>query len=249
MRDNFEACMTEVRLHEGGYVNHPNDPGGETNFGISKRSYPGLNIRRLTWDQAKAIYGRDFWAPLSGDDLPAGIDLVALDPGINSGVKRGAEWLQRALGVKADGVIGPKTIAAAQRARAMVVIRDACANRMGFLRGLKTWGSFGKGRSRRVASVEAAAVRMALTASGAGVVPVLQAQAEMADARALREQAKAGGSVVGGGGGITLADLPNWSLALIAIATLIALVIFIGNRRHERDRAAAWRNASLEVKS
>ena len=249
MRDNFEACMAEVRLHEGGYVNHQNDPGGETNVGISKRSYPGLNIRRLTWDQAKAIYRRDFRAPLSGDDLPAGTRLVALDPGINSGVKRGAEWLQRALGVKADGVIGPKTIAAAQRARAMVVIRDACANRMGFLRGLKTWGSFGKGRSRRVASVEAAAVRMALTASGAGVVPVLQAQAEMADARALREQAKAGGSVVGGGGGITLADLPNWSLALIAIATLIALVIFIGNRRHERDRAAAWRNASLEVKS
>ena len=248
MRDNFEACMTEVRLHEGGYVNHPNDPNGETNFGISKRSYPGLNIRRLTWDQAKAIYGRDFWAPLSGDDLPAGIDLVALDPGINSGVKRGAEWLQRALGVKADGVIGPKTIAAAQRARAMVVIRDACANRMGFLRGLKAWGSFGKGWSRRVASVEAAA-RMALTASGAEVVPVLRAQAEVAEARAMREQAKAGGSVVGGGGGITLANLSNWSLALIAIATLIALVIFIGNRRYERNRAAAYRNASLEVKS
>ena len=127
------------------------------------------------------------------------------------------------------GMIGPKTIAEAQRARAMVVIRDACANRMGFLRGLKAWGSFGRGWSRRVASVEAAAVRMALTASGAEVVPVLQAQAEMAEARALREQAKTGGSVVGGGGGITLADLPNWSLALIGIATLIAIVIFIGN--------------------
>ena len=163
-------------------------------------------------------------------------------------MKRGAEWLQRALGEKADGVIGPKTIAAAQRARAMVVIRDACANRMGFLRGLKTWGSFGKGWSRRVASVEAGAVRMALTASKAEVVPVLRSQAEVADARALREQAKAGGSVVGGGGGITLADLPNWSLALISIATLIVIVIFIGNRRHERDRAAAWRNASLAVK-
>ena len=86
----------------------------------------------------------------------------------------------------------------------MVVIRDACANRMGFLRGLRTWGSFGRGGSRRVASVEAAALRMALTASGAEVVPVLQAQAEMAEARALREQAKAGGSVVRGGGGITL---------------------------------------------
>ena len=249
MRDNFEACMTKVRLHEGGYANHPNDPGGETNFGISKGRYPGLNIRRLTWDQAKAIYGRDYWAPLSGDDLPAGTRLVALDPGINSGVKRGAEWLQRALGVKADGAIGPKTIAAAQRTRAMVVIRDACANRMGFLRGLKTWGSFGRGWSRRVASVEAAAVRMALTASKAEVVPVLRAQAEVADARALRQQAKAGGSVAAGGGGITLADLPNWSLALIAIATLIALVIFIGNRRHERNRAAAWRNVCFGVQN
>ena len=110
----------------------------------------------------------------------------------------------------------------------------------------------GQGAGRhgaRGASVGATAVRMALTASGASVVPVLQARAEIADARALREQAKAGGSVIGGGGGITLTDLPNWSLALIPIATLIALVIFIGNRWHERDRAAAYRNASLEVKS
>ena len=80
--------------------------------------------------------------------------------------------------------------------------------------------------------------------NGASVVPVLQAQAEMADARAVCGQAKAGGSVAAGGGGITLADLPNWSLALIGIATLIALVIFTGNRRHEPDRAAAWRKAS-----
>ena len=100
-----------------------------------------------------------------------------------------------------------------------------------------------------MASVEAAAVRMALTASGASVAPVLQAQAEMDETRAMREQAKEGGSAVGGGGGITLADLPNWSLALIGIATLIAIIIFIGNRRHERNRAAAYRNASLEVKS
>ena len=99
-----------------------------------------------------------------------------------------------------------------------------------------------------MASIEAAAVRMVLTASDAEVVPVLQAQAEVADARARREQAKAGGSMAAGGGGITLADLPNWSLALVVIATLIAIVIFIGNRRHGRDRAEAYCNASLVAK-
>ena len=107
MKANFEACMAEVFKHEGGYVNDPHDPGGETNMGISKRSYPKENIRGMTRARAAQIYRKDFWDKLKCDDLPAGLDLVAFDAGVNSGPARGAKWLQQAVGVTADGKIGP----------------------------------------------------------------------------------------------------------------------------------------------
>ncbi len=118
----FDACMKEVPLrclHEGGSavggwlceppqgVNHPKDPGGETKYGISKRSYPQVDIAALTEADAKEIYRRDFWAKIRGDDLPAGIDLATLDPSINSGRARGVRWMQQGLGIMADGVMGP----------------------------------------------------------------------------------------------------------------------------------------------
>ena len=79
MKANFEACMAEVFKHEGGYVNDPHDPGGETNMGISKRSYPKENIRGMTRARAAQIYHKDFWDKLKCDDLPAGLDLVAFE--------------------------------------------------------------------------------------------------------------------------------------------------------------------------
>lgn len=161
MRANFDTCLSELLIHEGGYVNHPRDPGGETNFGISKRSYPREDIRGMTRERAGQIYRRDFWDAVKGDDLPAGLDLVAFDAAVNSGASRGARWLQQALGVEADGKIGPKTIAAAKAADAARVVRAATDARMAFLRGLPTWGDFGKGWTRRVDSVRAKALSLA----------------------------------------------------------------------------------------
>jgi lysozyme family protein len=161
MRSNFEACLAEVLGHEGGYVNDPQDPGGETNMGICKRSYPTEDIRCMTRDRAGLIYRRDFWDKVRGDDLPAGLDLVAFDAAVNSGVRRGAKWLQSAVGADADGSIGEQTIGAAKLADPANAIRRACASRLRFLQSLATWGRFGKGWGRRVQSVETTALAMA----------------------------------------------------------------------------------------
>lgn len=157
---NFDACLAHVLAFEGGYVNDPHDPGGETNFGNSKRTYPSENIRGMTYARAAQIYRRDFWNVVRGDDLPAGIDLVAFDAAVNSGARRGAEWLQKALGVPADGKIGPVTVAAAVAADAPRVIAKATDLRTAFLRGLATWGTYANGWSRRVESVKATALAM-----------------------------------------------------------------------------------------
>lgn len=98
---------------EGGYVNDPRDPGGETNFGISKRAYPKVNIKTLTRDDAIAIYQRDYWVATGCDDLPPKIAVALFDGAINQGRTVAARLLQTALGVAVDGIIGPKTIAAA----------------------------------------------------------------------------------------------------------------------------------------
>lgn len=158
---NFDACLAHVLEFEGGYVNDPNDPGGETHMGISKRSYPNEDIRGMTRARAAQIYRRDYWNAVRGDELPAGLDLVAFDAAVNSGVSRGAKWLQGALGVGSDGKIGPQTIAAAKAANATAVIDRAVDNRLAFLRALSTWRHFGKGWTRRVESVRDLAHDMA----------------------------------------------------------------------------------------
>lgn len=164
MRDNFDACLAEVLRHEGGYVNHPSDPGGETNFGISRRAYPGEDIRGMTRVRAAEIYRRDYWDAVQGDDLPAGLDLVAFDAAVNSGVSRGAKWLQQAVGVAVDGVVGPATVQAARGANVAQAAQAATAARLTFLRGLRTWGTFGRGWSSRVQSVRTTALAMAASA-------------------------------------------------------------------------------------
>lgn len=103
-----------VLRHEGGYVNDSKDPGGETKFGISKRAYPSVDIAALTEDTAKAIYKRDYWDKVKGDQLPDSVATVLFDMAVNMGVDRAIKLLQRALRVKEDGALGPVTIQAAK---------------------------------------------------------------------------------------------------------------------------------------
>jgi lysozyme family protein len=114
----FDAAVGFVLKEkiEGGYVNDPRDPGGETNFGISKRSYPKVNMKTLTRDGAIAIYKRDYWDAVNCDALPPMLAVALFDCAVNQGAGIAPKLLQRALGASPDGVIGPKTIAAAERA-------------------------------------------------------------------------------------------------------------------------------------
>ena len=116
MREDWEKSIDFVLRREGGYSNDKNDRGGETNWGISQRAYPDLDIKSLTVEQAKEIYLRDYWLPCSGDVLPWPFSLAVFDAAVNMGVGRSIRLLQTALDIEADGIIGPKTIEAVKNA-------------------------------------------------------------------------------------------------------------------------------------
>ena len=122
---DFHRCIELVLAEEGCLSNHPADPGGLTKYGISKRSYPTLDIAALTLDDAKAIYRRDYWQVVHGDQLPSGLDLLLLDCAINQGPATAIKLLQRALRIRDDGLIGPQTLSAAEAA--MPDVLDAFA--------------------------------------------------------------------------------------------------------------------------
>lgn len=139
--------------HEGGYVNHPNDPGGETNWGISKRAYPNVDIKNLTRDQAKDIYYRDYWQKCHIAELPEAVQFDMFDMAVNSGVSAAVKTIQRALGVKPDGVWGPNTSrAAANVSDPQLLDKVFSGYRLQYLADLPTWPTFGKGWARRIAA-------------------------------------------------------------------------------------------------
>lgn len=145
--DAFERLM----LHEGGYVNDPNDPGGETRWGISKRSYPHLDIRSLTREQAAVIYRRDFWDRVHADKLPDGVAFQMFDFAVNSGIETAVRALQRALDVSDDGHWGPISQAAVDSTSEPDLILALNAERLDFMTRLKNWPHHGKGWARRIA--------------------------------------------------------------------------------------------------
>jgi lysozyme family protein len=169
----FETCLAQVLRHEGGYVDHPADPGGATNMGITHRTLarwrqvspwwdlPKAAVKALTRGEAGAIYRALYWNACRARDLPDGIDLAVFDYAVNSGPDRAVRTLQAALGVVVDGQVGPLTLAAAGRADARQVINALCDRRLGFLKALSTFPIFGRGWTSRVASVRAAALAAA----------------------------------------------------------------------------------------
>lgn len=147
----FDYFIERVLVHEGGYVNDPRDPGQETRWGISKRAYPHLDIRNLTRSQAVDIYRRDFWQRVRGDELPREFAFQALDAAVNHGIGNAVRWMQRAAGVADDGVIGPVTLAAVQRAQPADLVLRFNAERLRFYAKLTTFSTFGRGWVNRVA--------------------------------------------------------------------------------------------------
>jgi lysozyme family protein len=168
MEKNFERSLLNVLVHEGGFVNHPSDPGGATNKGITiatfrkwvKRDGTVEDLKALTKEQAAKVYRAQYWNAVQADELPSGIDYAVFDIAVNSGPSRAIRILQEAVGATIDGKIGPATIAAAQKADPIHTINVITAIRMDFLRSLRTWDTFGKGWSRRVSDVRENALQL-----------------------------------------------------------------------------------------
>jgi lysozyme family protein len=148
----FDQAFERLIGHEGGYVNDPRDPGGETKFGISKRSYPAEDIKALTLERAKAIYRRDFWGVAGCDAVPDAIKFDLFDMAVNSGPVTAIKTLQRSAGVTPDGLLGPITLQALNSTPAPRLVARFNGNRLDFMTDLKTWPVFGKGWAKRVAS-------------------------------------------------------------------------------------------------
>lgn len=147
----FDTAFEKVINSEGGYIWHPADPGGETKFGISKRTYPDEDIKNLTVVRAKEIYRKDFWLKAQCDKMPTSVAYAVFDAAVNSGISQSIKWLQRALGVSADGVVGSQTLGAIDKANSEALLARFLGHRLSFMTDLVTWPAFGKGWCRRIA--------------------------------------------------------------------------------------------------
>jgi lysozyme family protein len=167
MKANADKAIRLMLAHEGGFVNHPRDPGGATNRGVTIGTLRSLgmdldgdgdvdiaDLKSLTEADAARVFKRFYWDAVQGDLLPSGVDYVVADFAVNSGPSRAAKHLQRAVGVTQDGNIGPQTLAAVRKADPIAVVQAVTDTRLRFLESLPTWGTFGKGWARRVDEVE-----------------------------------------------------------------------------------------------
>lgn len=157
MKHNFETALEMLLEHEGGYVNHPKDPGGETNLGVTKRTWAkwldrDINegeMKELTPEDVADLYKKEYWDRLKCDNLPTGLDFFCFDWGVNSGTGRSAKALQRIISVAQDGAIGPKTLRALEDHNAKEVVDLMYSRRQEFYENLTTFETFGKGWTRR----------------------------------------------------------------------------------------------------
>ena len=168
MKENFDKCLEMILHHEGGYVNHPKDPGGETNLGVTKRVYEEWggqkNMKDLTVEDVAPIYKKNYWGRAKCDQLPSGLDLAVFDWSVNSGVGRAVKKLQKMIGTVADGGIVPNTLKSLEEYIRHHGLETTIENykdiRQAFYRSLSTFNTFGKGWTRRNNETLEAALKM-----------------------------------------------------------------------------------------
>ncbi len=157
MKENFDKCLKTLLSHEGGFVNHPEDPGGITNLGVTKKVYDEWTgresteqeMRDLTPEDVAPIYKKNYWDRVKGDSLPSGLDWACFDWAVNSGSGRPAKAVQRAVGATADGAIGPATLGLIMEKDPKFIIEYVHDVRQDFYKSLKTFETFGRGWTRR----------------------------------------------------------------------------------------------------
>lgn len=166
--ENWQKCLEAILHHEGGYVNHPKDPGGETNLGVTKRVYEEWggtkDMKDLEVEDVEPIYKKNYWDRVRAESLPSGLDLCVFDFGVNAGTGRAAKYLQTMIGTTADGGIGPNTLKAlsnyVESEGVEQTIRNYQAARQEYYESLSTFETFGKGWTRRVDETTEMAIGM-----------------------------------------------------------------------------------------
>jgi lysozyme family protein len=248
---NYDRSLARVLKHEGGYTNHPSDPGGPTNFGITIHDYrryikangTAADVRNMQLADAAKIYRARYWHALRCDELPAGLDYAVFDYGVNSGIGRAAKVMQRLLGIGQGTSMTDAVIAAVRKANATALIEKLCDERMAFLKGLRTWPVFGAGWSRRVAEVRRDALAMA---KGAVVAPssstAASGKANLPAPKTARAATAAGAVVAGAGAAQAAASSgASWAniAAILVTGGLLAVAGWIGWTLWHRHRQNA----------
>jgi lysozyme family protein len=164
---NFQECLDLVLKSEGGWVNHPSDPGGETNLGVTKRvwveyvGHPVESLKKLTKEDVAPLYELKYWRPCYCEVLPRGLDFVVFSMGVNAGPGRSVKLLQSAIGCVPDGVIGPRTRELISSSNGADIIKKFSTARREYYQSLKTFPIFGRGWLLRVDREESEALDMA----------------------------------------------------------------------------------------
>jgi len=161
MSNKFSEALEIILHHEGGYVNHPKDPGGETNLGVTKRVYEDFGgekeMKDLTKEDVEPIYKKNYWDRVKGDDLPEGLDLMIFDFAVNAGTGRAAKFIQRLVNTTVDGGIGPNTLGKIKEYVVTYGIEETITSyalmRQNYYESLSTFDTFGRGWTRRVSEV------------------------------------------------------------------------------------------------
>lgn len=247
---NFQRALVAVLVHEGGYSNHPRDPGGETNKGITHRVYdawrisqklPIRSVREISKAEIAAIYKRQYWDNIHGDDLPAGLDYAVFDYAVNSGPARAVGDLQKCMGLNADGALGLNTLKAIKERDTDELVDALCTRRLKFLKSLRTWGTFGKGWGDRVADVRRKGMLWAIDnhpppdMEPVDVSPDAGAKADPADVAMTKTPEGVGGAMTGAGTVGTMATETAEKLSIfteysgvIKVAFIILLLVGVG---------------------
>lgn len=246
----YDEALRRVLAHEGGYSNHPADPGGPTNFGITIYDYrkyvkpnaTAADVQAMTVAEAKAIYRKRYWDALACDALPAGVDYAVFDYGVNSGIGRPGKVLRRRLGLDdTTSVITEDVIAAARNTDRNKLIIAICDERLTFLRSLKTWDVFGRGWAARVVEVKTAALAMAAEQRPSQRKPTN-----------LSTSSAVGMSAASAGAAAHAAGFPPWIVVALAAAGASAAALLARLFAHRKDstmwdRIKSWFKHSLTI--
>jgi lysozyme family protein len=258
MLTSYAASLDRLLRHEGGYTDHPSDPGGPTNFGITladaRRYWKGnataADVRAMPLDVARRIYRERYWNAMRCDELPAGIDYAVFDYGVNSGIGRAGKVLRRVLAMPDNtSVVSDEVIAAARAWVVSDLVVAICTERLAFLKSLKTFPVFGRGWTARVNGVRAAALAMAQSRPPA---PVVNPSTGLSPGKAVvplkipAGPASAGAVIAAGTATAIATSRLEIAALVVAAATLAALAIFCVWRWRHRARQEAAVTPSVE---